>query len=159
MKFWFVDQFKREVREINVSLTPDGEYRSDEAPYRIQPLVIGTHIFHDELAAYDVLIEKLQEFKDGVSQDIMRAIDERNSKGVSVQRLTELIEECGLFVRDVRDLVDPSGRKERIQRFLATVHDEFYRIRSRLESDTKTIHKLRKLEELRQNPVIVDQSS
>lgn len=158
MRFWYPDSYARKVREIECTLDPRGVIVSTEVHSCFQPLEIGVHIFVSEVDAYDALLERVLLYKQKISHDILRLTEERNAKGVSIEFLTMLIEECEQHSREVQDSIDIPARKERLSRFIAKTHDSLYMIKHRLKSDGKTICELRKQLEARQNPVIVDES-
>lgn len=144
MKFWYPDSYARKVREIECTLDSRGVITSAEVHSAFQPLAIGVHIFASEVDAYDALLERVRIYKQKISHDIVRLTEERDSKGISLEFLTALIEECGQRNIDAQDLIDPTARKERLREFIAKIHDALYMIRHRLESDGKTIGELRK---------------
>lgn len=161
MKFWYADSYARKVRQIECTLAPGGlvtdNFYSAVVPQSLQPLKIGIHIFVNEADAYTSLLERMREYKQKISADIIQLTDERDSKDISIEFLTALIAECDQRNIDAQDLIDPTARKERLRGFIAKIHDMLYMTRHRLKSDGETICELRKQLEARQNPVIVDE--
>lgn len=143
MTFFFADYFKRVVREVNVSQTPEGEYRSDEVPYNIQPLFVGTHIFTNEVEAYDALLAKLIEHKQFLSNDIASLAKIRDSKGVSGDSVRHLILECKNRFTDAQNIqCTDSPQYRRVVQFLIQLDTELQRILDRLEHDQQVINEL-----------------
>lgn len=157
MNFWYPDSYARKVREIECTVSPSGVITSAEVHSAFQPLAIGVHIFASEVDAYDALLERVRIYKQKISHDIVRLTEERDSKGISLEFLTALIEECEQRSKEVQDSIDIPARKERLSRSIAKMHDALYMIKHRLKSDEETICELRKRLEARQNPVIVDE--